>query len=153
MSTDKRVELLAAIQEASRVSVGRTVSFQQAVATRLGISSSDLNCLNVLQMTGPMTAGQLAEQIGLTKGGAITAALDRLERAGMIERERDPNDRRRTIIRHTQHAVDVIAPLMPGDVWADLYDRYTDDELRIVLDFTERSGATVQALIDRVSRT
>lgn len=153
MSTDHRADLLAAVLEASRVSVGRTVAFQHAVATRLGISPTDLNCLNVLQMTGPMTAGQLAEQVGLTKGGAITTALDRLERAGMVERERDPADRRRTIIRHTQRAVDQVAPLMPGDIWAELYARYNDDELRTVLDFTERSSAAVQNLIDRIAQT
>ncbi|TCO65175.1 MarR family winged helix-turn-helix transcriptional regulator [Actinocrispum wychmicini] len=153
MSTDNRAGLLAAIQEASRISVSRTVSFQQAVAARLGIGSSDLNCLNLLQLAGPMTAGKLAEEIGLTKGGAITAALDRLERAGMIERERDPADRRRIIIRPTQRVIDLVGPLMPADVWENLYDRYTDDELRVVLDFTERSSATVQTLIDRVSST
>lgn len=153
MSTDRRAELLAAVQEASRVSVGRTVAFQHAVATRMGIGPSDLNCLNILQMAGPMTAGQLAEQVGLTKGGAITTALDRLERAGLVERERDPADRRRTIIRHTRRAVDEIAPLMPGDIWAELYARYTDDELRTVLDFTERSSGTVQTLIDRIAQT
>jgi DNA-binding MarR family transcriptional regulator len=153
VSTDNRAELLAAIQEAARVSAGRGVFFHQAVATRMGITTSDLNCLNLLQMAGPLTAGQLAEQVGLTKGGAITAALDRLERAGLIERERDPADRRRTIIRHTQEAVDRIGPLMPGDVWQDLYDRYTDDELRLVLDYTERSSETVRILIERLADT
>jgi DNA-binding MarR family transcriptional regulator len=153
VSTDRRWELLAAVQEASRISVGRTVAFQHAVATRLGITPTDLNCLNILQLAGPMTAGQLAEQVGLTRGGAITTALDRLERAGLIERERDPNDRRRTIIRHTHHAVDQIAPLMPGDIWDELYARYTDDQLRTVLDFTERSSATVQILTDRLAET
>jgi DNA-binding MarR family transcriptional regulator len=152
VSTD-RAGLVAALQEASRVSAGRGVSFHQAVATRLGVTTSDLNCLNLLQMNGPMTAGRLAEKVGLTKGGAITAALDRLEEAGLVERERDPADRRRTIIRHTQLAVDRIAPLMPGDVWADLYARYTDDELRTVLDYTERSSETVRMLIERISST
>ncbi|MFD1047240.1 hypothetical protein ACFQ1S_17640, partial [Kibdelosporangium lantanae] len=59
----------------------------------------------------------------------------------------------RTIIRHTQRAVDQVAPLMPGDIWAELYARYNDDELRTVLDFTERSSAAVQNLIDRIAQT
>jgi DNA-binding MarR family transcriptional regulator len=151
VSTDDRGKLLSAIEEAARVSAGRGVAFHQAVAARLGINTSDLNCLNLLQMAGPLTAGQLAERVGLTKGGAITAALDRLERAGLIERERDLADRRRTIVRHTPEAMDRIGPLMPGDIWADLYGRYTDDELRLVLDYTERSSETVRILTERLT--
>jgi DNA-binding MarR family transcriptional regulator len=148
-----RSGLLAAIEDAARISAGRGVFFHQAVATRLGINTSDLNCLNILQLAGPLTAGQLAGQAGLTKGGAITAALDRLERAGLIERDRDPADRRRTIIRHTQLALDRIAPLMPVDPWREVYSHFTDAELRIVLDYTERSSEAARICIEKLSDT
>jgi DNA-binding MarR family transcriptional regulator len=153
VSTDNRAELLAAIQEAARISAGRGVFFHQAVASRLGINTSDLNCLNILQLAGPLTAGQLAERAGLTRGGAITAALDRLERAGLLERERDPNDRRRTIVKHTKQALERIGPLMPGDVWEEVYSHYTDDELRILLDYTVRSSEAARISIERVTGT
>jgi DNA-binding MarR family transcriptional regulator len=153
VSTDERAELVAAITEAARISAGRGVFFHQAVASRVGINTSDLNCLNILQMAGPLTAGQLAEQAGLTKGGAITAALDRLERAGLIERDRDPGDRRRTIVRHTQAALDRIGPLMPGDVWEEVYTHFTAAELRVILDYTERSSEAARIAIERLSET
>jgi predicted transcriptional regulator len=153
MSTDDRGSLLAALVAAARVSAGRGVFFHQAVAGRLGLNTTDLNCLNLLQMSGPLPAGQLAERAGLTKGGAITAALDRLERAGYIERSRDPADRRRMIVRHTQKALDDIGPLMPGDPWDEVYSHFTDAELRVVLEYTERSSEAVRICIERLSQT
>lgn len=146
----ERAELLAAIETAARISAGRGVSFHQAVAHRLGINTSDLNCLNILQLAGPLTAGQLAARAGLTKGGAITAALDRMERAGLVERERDPGDRRRTIIRHTQAALDRIAPLMPAEPWREVYAHFSDAELRTVLDYTERSSEAVRICVEKL---
>ncbi|MFC0115251.1 MarR family winged helix-turn-helix transcriptional regulator [Kibdelosporangium aridum] len=148
-----RAELLAAIENAARISAGRGVFFHQAVANRLGINTSDLNCLNILQLSGPLTAGQLAERAGLTKGGAITTALDRMERAGLVERERDPGDRRRTIIRHTQEALDRIAPLMPAEPWQEVYSHFTDAELRTILEYTERSSEAARICIERLLGT
>ena len=152
MSSERHVEVVTALQAASRISVTRTVRYQEAVAARLGIHPTDLNCLNLLQLHGPLTAGQLAEQVGLTKGGAITAALDRLERAELVARERDPGDRRRLVVRVRPEAIERVAPMMPGDVWDEMYADYSDDELALVVEFTERSNALVQRLTDRLSR-
>jgi DNA-binding transcriptional ArsR family regulator len=54
---------------------------------------------------GPATPGELAERTGLTAGGAITTAIDRLERAGFVTRDRDPNDRRRVIVTAVPEAI------------------------------------------------
>src|ERR1700726_142454 len=69
----------------------------QMSAERIGINVTDLNCLNIVALTGPMTAGDLAKQTGLTTA-SITGVLDRLEGGGFIRRERDPKDRRRVIV-------------------------------------------------------
>ena len=56
----------------------------------------------------PTTAGWLGEQLGLTSG-AVTAVVDRLERAGHLRRERDQHDRRRVVLETSatgQHLVD-----------------------------------------------
>ena len=44
-----------------------------------------------------VTAGNLATRTGLTTG-AITGAIDRLERAGLVERRTDDTDRRKVIV-------------------------------------------------------
>src|ERR1700733_16083365 len=54
-----------------------------ASAERIGINVTDLNCLNLLALTGQMTAGELARETGLTTA-SITGVLDRLEEAGFV---------------------------------------------------------------------
>ena len=55
----------------------------QVSAERIGINVTDLNCLNIVALTGPMTAGDLARATGLTTA-SITGVLDRLEQSGFI---------------------------------------------------------------------
>jgi DNA-binding MarR family transcriptional regulator len=45
-----------------------------------------------------MTAGELGSALGLTSG-ATTIAIDRLVAAGYADRERDPSDARRRLVR------------------------------------------------------
>ena len=73
------------------------VIFSQTVASRVGISSSDLECMDFLNLESRVTAGRLAEVTGLTTG-AITGVIDRLEKAGLVRRERDDSDRRKVFI-------------------------------------------------------
>src|SRR5437867_12726632 len=74
-----------------------TVLFHAAIADRLGVGATDGKCYSILRQTGPITAGELAERTGLTTG-AITGVIDRLERADLVCRARDPNDRRRVVL-------------------------------------------------------
>jgi DNA-binding MarR family transcriptional regulator len=67
-------------------------------AESLGVNSTDLIAGSYLAENGPMTAGELAKVMGITTG-AMTIAIDRLERAGFAVRENDPNDRRKVIIK------------------------------------------------------
>src|SRR5215472_4529221 len=69
----------------------------QAAAERVGINATDLNCLNILSFSGPLTAGELARATGLTTA-SITGVIDRLEAADFVRRERDPSDRRRVVV-------------------------------------------------------
>src|SRR3569832_1398193 len=85
------------LEHAMRRASGIGAIFSQAVADYAGISSSDLECLDFLNLEGRATAGRLAEVTGLTTG-AITGVVDRLEKAGYVRRERDDHDRRKVFI-------------------------------------------------------
>src|SRR5262245_6334425 len=135
----RRQELEAALNTAMRDVSGQGVLYSQAVAERLGMNSTDLECLDHI-LRGPVTAGRLAELTGLTTG-AITGVIDRLERVGLARRERDPNDRRKILVRVLPAVGQRVAPLfepMERTAMAVL-STYRDEELALLLDFFTRA--------------
>jgi DNA-binding MarR family transcriptional regulator len=132
---------MAALDVALRDVSGSGAMFSQAAAERLGLNSTDLECVSVI-MRGPATAGALAEATGLTTG-AITGVIDRLERAGFAQREPDEKDRRKVLVRVRPEALRKAAPLFEPMRRASLevLSRYRDEELVLILDFLTRAQA------------
>jgi|SRR5262245_15690419 len=135
-----RAELLRAMLWAGRQMSTGTILLHQAVADRLGLHPTDHKCADLLDMNGPMTAGELADLTGLTTG-AITGVIDRLEAAGLVRREADPNDRRRVIVRVVPKSLRRVGRLFEplAAAMVELCARYTDRELATILDFMDRS--------------
>jgi DNA-binding MarR family transcriptional regulator len=109
----------------------------QLSADRIGINATDLNCLNIVALTGHMTAGDLARQTGLSTA-SITGVLDRLEEGGFVRRVRDPHDRRRVIVELAAGpGLREIGPTFGPVVraWRATAASYSDDELRLLLEF------------------
>jgi DNA-binding MarR family transcriptional regulator len=123
----------------------KTVLFHHHLAARLGLSVTDLKCLDLLGAADvPLTAKNLADLIGLT-GGAITGVADRLEAAGFVERVRDPDDRRRWELRPIPgRQADVFSLFAPlGEAMAGLAGRYDDDQLGAITSFLTGLGAVL----------
>jgi DNA-binding MarR family transcriptional regulator len=136
----KRAELLAALNDDFRELSTATILFHQAIADRLGLNLTDHKCVGFLA-SGPLTAGELAGRTGLTTG-AITGVIDRLERAGLVRRAKDPNDRRRVIVEPIpRRAEQQIAPLFESIAKSslELCERYSTRELAVIHDFTVRA--------------
>jgi DNA-binding MarR family transcriptional regulator len=131
-----RAALLQELEHAVRRSSAQGVIFGQTVATTAGISSSDLECLDFLNLEGRVTAGRLAEVTGLTTG-AITGVVDRLEKVGLVRRERDEADRRKVFIVVVPEAAARIGQLYVPmqQVMYRLWNSYSDEELRLLLRF------------------
>jgi DNA-binding MarR family transcriptional regulator len=139
MSREKltRAELLLALTDQSRRLSTRTVLFHQMIANRLGLHTTDHKCLDIVNEHGQVTAGQLADLTALTTG-AITAAIDRLEKARLAKREFDPNDRRKVIIKVLPDRMPEIRKLFESSLKKPLQkvlSRYTNDQLTIILDY------------------
>ena len=118
----------------------RGILFHQAIANLAGVSVTDLKCLDYVDRVGDVTAGDLARLTGLTTG-AITAAIDRLEKAGLARRERSETDRRKVFIRLCESpAMARIAPFYDalGRESAQMITRYSVRELETIKDFCER---------------
>lgn len=144
-----REALRAVLDQQIRAVSALSVMLSQTVAERAGLNPTDMEALDLLFMNGPITAGRLAELTGLTTG-AITGIVDRLERAGHVRRETDPADRRRVIIQPLpEKAAREFAPLYAplAAAMAALYDRYSDAELGLIVDFLGKSQEIATAHI------
>lgn len=118
-----RLELLEEIGNLSRQSQSATDLFDERVSEFLGINRTDGRCLDIIGRHGRVSAGQLANEAGLTTG-AVTAVIDRLEASGYVQRVRDPLDRRKIWVECTAHTnelveiifgvYDLIGPIMMG---------------------------------------
>jgi DNA-binding transcriptional ArsR family regulator len=133
----ERAQLAMAFAAAVRRTGSLFVLMTHAAADRIGVNATDLNCMNILSFSGQMTAGELAKATGLTTA-SITGVVDRLEQAGFVRRERDPDDRRRVVVqmdveRAFGKIMPVFGPMMGA--WRRMADTYTDDELRLIVGY------------------
>jgi DNA-binding MarR family transcriptional regulator len=143
-SQETRAEVLEALARELRQFNGLSASFFRAAAARIGVTVTDMQVIESLASTGPMTAGQLADLTGLTTG-AITGMLNRLEEAGLVRRERDPEDGRRVIVRLSPDTGQMrgIGPLFDsiGKVWEEQTSRYDDEQIAFLVEFLKRGNA------------
>jgi DNA-binding MarR family transcriptional regulator len=115
---------------------GAATAFDERVAEKLKLSRTDMRCLDLLERRGPMTAGQLADESGLSTG-AVTFLLDRLEEAGMVRRRRDTEDRRRVWVEVMPSAQRRLLRMQQPIVeeMRAVTQRFKAEELAIVRDF------------------
>ncbi len=143
-SQENHAALLGELARELRQFTGLGASFFRAAAARLGMTVTDMQVIDLLESSGPSTAGQLADLTGLTTG-AITGMLNRLEETGLVRRERDPNDGRRVIVRlargkDEKHEIGPIFDSL-GKAWDDLASDYNDEQIAFLLEFLKRSNA------------
>ena len=83
----------------SLVQFGRSMEMMRNYAAKqLGLHSSDLSCLGYIHSAGqPVSPKQIIAYLEMSSGTG-TALLDRLEAAGYIRRQPNPDDRRSVLI-------------------------------------------------------
>ncbi len=138
----------ARLTNALRGSSAQALMVSHAVAAKVGLNMTDLECLDIIQMSGRVTAGELARRTGLSTG-AMTTAIDRLVRAGYAERRDDPDDRRRVFVTaRTDRLQDlwaIYAPLQAA--MEQLYEGYSEEELVKMATFIARAVAVSAAFV------
>ena len=133
--TDLKKRALMAVRE---YGVNLT-QFRNAMNVWAGLNATDMECLRLLFQKGIATPSELARQTGLTSG-ATTAMLDRLERAGLIERRPNPDDRRGTLIAPEKSSSARMASWFESarNAQDELLSSYSESELEIIADVFER---------------
>src|SRR5580698_4058659 len=139
MSTENRPALHAEIVGQIRRFIAGTILFNQKVADRAGLHLTDMQCINLLELLGAVTPGKLAECTGLTTGG-VTVLLDRLEKAGFVTRERNPNDRRSVLVRVNPKELKKVNAL------------YTEINQQMEAFLTDTPAAELQAVVKFLTR-
>ncbi|KJL22809.1 MarR family protein [Microbacterium azadirachtae] len=133
--------------------MARAVLFQDAVARSVGLNGTDLQAVGLLLSSGPATPGELAARTGLTAGGAVTAMIDRLERAGYVHRSRDENDRRRVLV--TADPDPILAGVGPvygrvAEQWSVYLDTLSDEQIEFAAELLARAAEVNRAEIDHL---
>jgi DNA-binding MarR family transcriptional regulator len=100
MKKKTKRDLVHDLVEATRANQVATDKMDDAGSQALGVNRTDGRCLDVIQQTGRISAGELADRAGLTSG-SVTAVIDRLEAKGYVRRVADPEDRRRVLVELT----------------------------------------------------
>ena len=80
-----------------------------------GIGHTQLGILDALLHLGPMPIAELGAKM-LRSPGNMTAAIDRLEKQKLVERERDDADRRVIRVKLTREGQALIEEALPGPV-------------------------------------
>jgi DNA-binding MarR family transcriptional regulator len=148
-----RAETLKRIADESQRHYAAYTLFNQAMADRLGIHPTDLQCVALLDLeSGPVSTGEIATLTGLTPGSA-TRLVDRLDKAGLVVRQADPDDRRRALVMLAPDAHERISSAweIPGRAFGEVLDRYDDAELTLIADFLQRAAAVGRAQAERLT--
>ncbi|WP_405560275.1 MarR family winged helix-turn-helix transcriptional regulator [Streptomyces sp. NBC_01180] len=113
---------------------------------RHGLSVAGFDVLTALRRAGApyrLTAGQLADS-GLVSSAGVTLRIDRLEKDGLIVRERDADDRRVVYSRLTD------AGLAKVD---EVFAEHLDNERRMLGGLTPAECRQLARLLSRLERS
>jgi len=128
--------------------------FDRELARLMGVNETDLRCLEILLAVDEITPRELSRQLGLTTG-SVTTMLDRLEKLAYLTRTPHPSDRRKTLIRVTpeaaQRAFGLIGPFL-DDAGRKVFDRYTPEQLELVIDYLTFSRDIQQQHVERLRK-
>jgi DNA-binding MarR family transcriptional regulator len=157
VSPSRKAELVKNIVLAIQDEQTQQTFLSNAIADRLGLTSSELEVMGTLVARGPLSAGDLAKRTGLTSG-AVTRLIDRLAERGSVRRLPDPEDRRRVLVEITPSAMKVCEPFY-GPIETEgtaLLESRSEKELEVILEylrisyeFSKRHTVRISAMPER----
>lgn len=116
---------------------------------RFGLSASAFQTLAILEGAGePLPAHVIAGQL-LVSSASMTSLLDTLERRGLVERHRHPDDRRKILVHLTDEAhgvVDEMLPIIHAVITAAVADLTEPERERLI-----RSLTTIWASLGEIA--
>jgi DNA-binding MarR family transcriptional regulator len=146
-------DLIQELVKQFRISGNQDNAFDNVAAELLGLNQTDLHCINIIENSSGIGAGDLAAQAGLTTG-AVTGVIDRLERAGYARRV-SGEDRRRVKVEVTpewyRRAGKIWGPLA-GDWGSQLSKRFTAQQLELAIEFLRATNELSERHLERIRK-
>lgn len=127
------------------------VLFHEAIARRLGLGAAEHKALGLIVRTGPMPVGALAPALGVG-ASAVTGIVDRLERAGYVQRVPDPGDRRRVLVSADPRRVPDLTGIFTdlGREMGAFMARYDEHQVAAIVDYLQNTIRVLRAQTARL---
>ena len=112
----KQTKPFRSLEQEALLNIERTAAvLTHGTAERLkkyGVTPTQYNALRILRGAGPegLCRNEIRDRM-VSKVPDVTRLLDRLEEAGLVERERDGEDRRQVLTRITPAGLELLAEL------------------------------------------
>ena len=116
-----------------------TEEFSAHLGRELAVNPTDLQAMEHLMMTGPLSPTELARRLGISTA-AVTAVVDRLAAVGHVSRTQNPVDRRGVLVvaapKSVEKAMGTILPMIAGI--DDVLDSFDDAEQATIATYLKR---------------
>lgn len=111
-----------------------------------GLTSPQILLLRAIRNRGEVTIGELAEEVSLSQA-TVTNILDRLEKRGLVYRERSTEDKRKVHAYLTENGIDILknAPIPLQDQFARQFRDLHDWEQTMIISALQRIAQMMDA--------
>lgn len=135
-----------------RNQIRMSMVYLDTAAGLLNMHATDLVIISCLFDLGTATTGELAHLVNLSNSAA-TFAVDRLEQAGFVSRESDPNDRRKVIVklRSMPEKFSKIQKLAENEINKTL-NNSDEKEMTLVIKSLERLNVILRNVVDEINK-
>ena len=118
------------------------------LAKRASLTGPQLTVVKLLETFGDLSLTDLSERIR-AQNSTVTGIIDRMEREGLVRRERSSEDRRKILIRLTEKGVKLAAevPVEPIEIFRGAIESLSVQEMKDLLKVLTKLARRVQAAV------
>ncbi|WP_136806478.1 MarR family winged helix-turn-helix transcriptional regulator [Desulfosediminicola flagellatus] len=142
---DVNVNKSTAVSDSVLISLRRIIQaidlHSRQLVRQHGITTPQLIVLKQIQGNSAITVSQVAKQVSL-KQATVTDILNRLERKGLVQRQKDTSDRRRVLVKETDAGKKMLdaAPSPLQDTFLEKFENLDDWQQNMILSSLQLLG-------------
>ena len=113
---------------------------------RVGLTGPQLVILQEISSLGEVTAGEIAQAVSLSQA-TVTGILERMEKRGLLTRQRSDQDKRRIMVRITESGKQVLenAPPVMQEAFVERFSSIQEWEQTMILSSLQRLVSIMDA--------